>query len=190
MVRTTSSTSALCVLLAGCGAVFLASPWSSGANVGSVDAAQRDEPFDARLLAGPDGDEEPLPEQLAALQGCESPRTSGGSGTGGGAALSVHASLDLMTDESSVVVTGTVDSLRSCLDAESRSIVTVVSLATVAPIKSRDGSLTPDRLSLLVPGGNVGDYRLVVGGNPHFTVGERAVLFSSGDRGPEGGQRH
>ena len=64
-------TSALYPLLALLGAVLLLGSWSSGANLGSVDAARPDEPFDVRLLAGPDDDEEPSPEQLAALERLE-----------------------------------------------------------------------------------------------------------------------
>ncbi len=52
MGRTASPALALYVLLAVCGAVLLASPWASGGNIASVDAARPHEAFDVRLLAG------------------------------------------------------------------------------------------------------------------------------------------
>ncbi|MFQ6020058.1 MAG: matrixin family metalloprotease, partial [Dehalococcoidia bacterium] len=114
----------------------------------------------------------------AAAPACSPPRTAGGSETGGGSALMVPASLEGMTDESHRIVTGTVQSLRSCLNSEGASIITEVVLTPERHPKAPDGPVAlGTKVTILVPGGRFGDSRLTVGTSPEFNVGERVVVF-------------
>ena len=114
----------------------------------------------------------------AAAQVCSVPRTAGRSDTGGGSALMVAVSLDEMTDESARIVVGTVQSLRSCLSKDGRSIMTEVVLTPERHLKAPDGPPAPGtKVTILVPGGRFGDFRLVVGTSPEFSVGERVVVL-------------
>lgn len=106
--------------------------------------------------------------------GCEAPRTTGTSQTEGAGALMVSTSLDDLTDGSDLVVVGRVERLQSCYTGVD-NIVTLVSIALDDVLKFTDVPSGP--LTVEVPGGVIGDFRLAVGTSPEFTVGERAVLF-------------
>ena len=128
------------------------------------------------------GDALQVPDEASsgsgAAQTCSVTRSARGSDTGGGSALMVPVSLDEMTDESALIVTGTVKSLRSCLSKDGRSIITEVVLATERHLKALGRPPAPGtKVTILVPGGRFGDFHLVVGTSPEFSVGERVVVF-------------
>lgn len=109
---------------------------------------------------------------------CGPMQTSGSSGTHGGGGLMIPVTLDQVTDESSVVVVGTVTSFQSCTRGTPGSIFTLVTVAPEQVLKGAAGKAV--RLS--VPGGSYGGYGLGVGTSPEFTAGERTVVFA----GPQG----
>ena len=116
-------------------------------------------------------------QALPAAERCEPARTSGSSHTAGAGGLMLASGLDAMTDESDLVLVGTVRQLQSCL-VEGGSVVTLVSIAPEQWLKG-DGALVglEPWVTLTIRGGVFGRYRLAVGTSPEFTVGERAVLF-------------
>ena len=122
-------------------------------------------------------------QALPAAERCEPARTSGSSHTAGAGGLMLASGLDAMTDESDLVLVGTVRQLQSCL-AEGGSVVTLVSIAAEQWLKG-DGALggLEPWVTLRIRGGVFGQYRLAVGTSPEFTVGERAVLFLRDEAG-------
>lgn len=109
---------------------------------------------------------------------CETERTYGSSHTAGGGGLMARVSPAEMTGRSSRIVMGTVERLQGCLTNGGSSIVTLVSIAPEQVLKGGEMEDASDGLvTVIVPGGDYGDYRLNVGTSPEFTVGERVVIF-------------
>src|SRR5512134_1316351 len=80
---------------------------------------------------------------------CGPLHTSGTSGTHGGGALMVPVTLNEITDQSSLVIVGTVTGFQSCGGNQPRSIRTYV---TVTPERVLKGNATRT-LRFVVPGG-------------------------------------
>src|SRR3990170_391354 len=94
---------------------------------------------------------------------CEAPRASGSSHTAGPGGLMLPSTLDQMTDESDLVLVGTVQSLQNCLDGGGASIVTFVSIASNQLLKGNAAAAASGRsITLNVPGGSFGRYWLAV----------------------------
>jgi len=129
--------------------------------------------FDAR--SGDAGSALPL-SQPHETPRCEAPRLSGSSQTGGPGGLMVPLTLDALTDEADLIVTGRVQRLQSCII--NRDIATLVSIAPESLLKERlQQPLGAGFVTITVPGGTFGGYRLAVGTSPDFTVGEHVVAF-------------
>ena len=86
--------------------------------------------------------------------------------------------LDQMTDESDLVLVGTVKSFQSC---RRHGPVEAVTLVTVAPEATLKGRAPGSEVKVTVEGGRVSRYRLVSGLSPEFSAGERVVLFLKDD---------
>lgn len=102
-------------------------------------------------------------------------------------------SLPELLDLSQTVVAGEVLDTQSSWTPDRRQIFTTVTLRTDRRFKGGDASLVRFR----VPGGTVGDTRLLVTHSPQFSVGERALVFLAGESGRlprvvagEAGKRH
>src|SRR3990172_136684 len=109
---------------------------------------------------------------------CDSPRTIGSSHTAGAGGLMLTTNLDQMTDESDLVLVGTVKSFQSCRSHGPVEAVTRVAIAPEATLKGR----TPgSEVKVTVEGGRVGRYWLLSGLSPEFSAGERVVLFLKDD---------
>lgn len=107
----------------------------------------------------------------------------------------LHAppSLSELLDRSQTVVAGEVLDLQSSWTPDRRQIFTTVTLRTDRRFKGGETSMVRFR----IPGGTVGDTRLLVTHSPQFSVGERALVFLSGESGRlprvvagEAGKRH
>ena len=109
---------------------------------------------------------------------CESPRALGSSHTAGGGGVMTLVTLADMTADSNLIVEGTVMQLQSCTREGGPSIVTLVSIAPHQVIQAA-GSIEASEglVTIVVSGGEFGDYRLNVGTSPEFTVGEQVVVF-------------
>lgn len=102
-------------------------------------------------------------------------------------------SLPELLDRSQTVVAGEVMDLQSSWTPDRRQIFTTVTLRTDRRFKGGETSMVRFR----IPGGTVGDTRLLVTHSPQFSVGERALVFLSGESGRlprvvagEAGKRH
>lgn len=102
-------------------------------------------------------------------------------------------SLPELLDRSQTVVAGEVLDTQSSWTPDRRQIFTTVTLRTDRRFKGGEASLVRFR----IPGGTVGDTRLLVTHSPQFSVGERALVFLSGQSGRlphvvagEAGKRH
>lgn len=93
-------------------------------------------------------------------------------------------STEQLADRSSAVIVADVISVTPRLDA-GEGIITEVRLAPVRNLKGASGST----LVLRIPGGKIGELELVVTETPHFTAGERVVVFLDGSRQVFGGSR-
>jgi hypothetical protein len=106
---------------------------------------------------------------------CEPVRREGTSHTSGAGGLMQGLDVDQLTDESDLVVRGTVESLQTC---RSRGDVTFVTLVSIAPAELFKAKRLPESgLVVGVPGGRHGDVELSVGTSPEFAVGEQVVAF-------------
>lgn len=92
---------------------------------------------------------------------------------GSDAAVPPMALSDLVA-ASEAVVYGRVTSLDSHWDDSHRAIYTTV---VIQPIEYMKGDLGPDAMKIEMPGGVVGDMRLVVSDMPEFELEEEVVLF-------------
>lgn len=102
-------------------------------------------------------------------------------------------SLPDLLDRSQTVVAGEVLDTQSSWTPDRRQIFTTVTLRADRRFKGGEASLVRFR----IPGGTVGDTRLLVTHSPQFSVGERALVFLSGESGRlprvvagEAGKRH
>lgn len=136
-----------------------------------------------------------------AASGAEPPSREGQQRGGGHAhvagegARSLYAppSLPELLDRAQTVVAGEVLDMQSSWTPDRRQIFTTVTLRTDRRFKGGGNSLVRFR----IPGGTVGDTRLMVTHSPQFSVGERALVFLSGESGRlprvvagEAGKRH
>lgn len=101
--------------------------------------------------------------------------------------------LSELVDNSDAIVAGEVLDMRSAWTADRREIFTTVTLRTERSFKGTARNLVRFR----VPGGTVGDTRMIVTHSAQFIVGERALVFLSGESGRlphvtagEAGKRH
>ena len=98
--------------------------------------------------------------------------------------LPAHASLVLALDLPTMVTradhVAVVDvvSVKSGWDARHEQILSTVDLVVVESWKG--GAASGSHLTVVQPGGTVGDLTQVVHGITHFTAGERAVVFLAG----------
>jgi len=102
-------------------------------------------------------------------------------------------SLDELVERSDTIVSGEVLDMRSEWTADRGQIFTTV---TLRPDRRFKGS-GQDLVRFRIPGGTVGDVQLMVTHSPVFAVGDKALVFLTGDRGPlprvvggEAGKRH
>ena len=102
-------------------------------------------------------------------------------------------SLDELVERADTIVAGEVMDMRSAWTADRREIFTTVTLRPDRRFKGGERSLIRFR----IPGGTVGDTRLMVTHSPGFAIGEQALVFLAGDSGRlprvvagEAGKRH
>ncbi len=98
-----------------------------------------------------------------------------------------------MVERADTIVAGEVLDMRASWSADRSEIFTTVIFRPDRRFKSGEQSLIRFR----VPGGTVGDTRLMITHSPVFSVGERALVFLRGDSGRlprvvagEAGKRH
>ena len=98
-----------------------------------------------------------------------------------------------LVERADTIVAGEVMEMRSAWTADRREIFTTVTLRPDRRFKGGDGSLIRFR----IPGGAVGDTRLMVTHSPGFAIGEQALVFLAEDGGRlprvvggEAGKRH
>ena len=98
-----------------------------------------------------------------------------------------------LVENSDTIVAGEVLDMRSAWTADRREIFTTVTLRTERSFKGTARNLVRFR----VPGGTVGDTRMIATHSAQFSVGERALVFLSGESGRlphvtsgEAGKRH
>ena len=102
-------------------------------------------------------------------------------------------SLEELVEQSDTIVAGEVLEMRSAWTADRRVIFTTVTLRPDRRFKGGERSLIRFR----IPGGTVGDTRLMVTHSPVFAIGEQALVFLAGASGRlpsvvagEAGKRH
>ena len=101
--------------------------------------------------------------------------------------------LSELVENSDTIVAGEVLDMRSAWTADRREIFTTVTLRTDRRFKGAGRNLVRFR----VPGGTVGDTRMTATHSAQFMVGERALVFLTGESGRlprvtsgEAGKRH
>ena len=101
--------------------------------------------------------------------------------------------LDELVERADTIVAGEVLDMRSAWTADRRSIFTTVTLRPDWRFKGGERSLIRFR----IPGGTVGDIRLMVTHSASLAIGEQALVFLAGDSGRlprvvagEAGKRH
>ena len=101
--------------------------------------------------------------------------------------------LSELVERSDTIVAGEVLDMRSAWTADRREIFTTVTLRTERNFKGSTRNLVRFR----IPGGTVGDTRMIATHSAQFMVGERALVFLSGESGRlsrvtagEAGKRH
>ncbi len=101
--------------------------------------------------------------------------------------------LSELLERSDTIVAGEVLDMRSARTADRREIFTTVTLRTERSFKGAVRNLVRFR----IPGGTVGDTRMIATHSAQFMVGERALVFLSGESGRlsrvtagEAGKRH
>ena len=101
--------------------------------------------------------------------------------------------LSELVDRSDTIVAGEVLDMRSAWTADRREIFTTVTLRTERNFKGAARNLVRFR----IPGGTVGDTRMIATHSAQFMMGERALVFLSGESGRlsrvtagEAGKRH
>ena len=101
--------------------------------------------------------------------------------------------LSTLVERSDTIVAGEVLDMRSAWTADRREIFTTVTLRTDRNFKGAARNLVRFR----IPGGTVGDTRMIATHSAQFMMGERALVFLTGDSGRlprvtagEAGKRH
>ena len=102
-------------------------------------------------------------------------------------------SLEELVERSDTIVAGEILDMRSSWSVDRREIFTTVTLRPDRRFKGGERSLIRFR----IPGGTVGDTRLMVTHSPAFAIGEQALVFLTGQSGRlprvvarEAGKRH
>lgn len=98
-----------------------------------------------------------------------------------------------LVEKADTIVAGEVLDMRSAWTADRREIFTTVTLRTERSFKGAPRNLVRFR----IPGGTIGDTRMIATHAARFTMGERALVFLTGDSGRlpyvtsgEAGKRH
>jgi hypothetical protein len=94
-------------------------------------------------------------------------------------ALILRKSPEQLTLEAESVVVAAVENVQPRFTASLESIETVVTLRVEQAVTGT----APARVTLILPGGAIGDLRVMVGGIPNFWPAERALLFLRDVRG-------
>lgn len=101
--------------------------------------------------------------------------------------------LSELVERSDTIVAGEVLDMRSAWTADRREIFTTVTLRTERSFKGTARNLVRFR----IPGGTVGDTRMIATHSAQFLMGERALVFLTGESGRlprvtagEAGKRH
>lgn len=101
--------------------------------------------------------------------------------------------LSELVEDADSIVAGEVLDMRSAWTADRREIFTTVTLRAERSFKGSPRNLVRFR----IPGGTVGDTRMIATHSAQFVVGERTLVFLSGDSGRlprvtagEAGKRH
>ncbi len=89
-------------------------------------------------------------------------------------ALVIKLSLDQLAAGADSVVVGTVVELTSRWNADRSHIETLVTISVEERLKGAPGDV---RVTITVPGGQVGEIREMVSDTPGFQVGERVAVF-------------
>jgi hypothetical protein len=108
-------------------------------------------------------------------EGCDPWRTRGNADTGGGSALMGAATLDGLTDRSSVIVSGVVLRHRGCWTGS--GFTTEIEIAVGDVLKRSVGAVGSGTVLVTVPGGRVGSLQEGSGFSPEFRTGEQTLLF-------------
>jgi hypothetical protein len=96
------------------------------------------------------------------------------------ASLLLAMSLGELMNAADRIVVGSVVSVSAAWDVQHRRIVSTIEVDIEENWKGPAASSR--RVSIVQPGGNVGDIEMTVGGMPNFSVGEKSVLFLQGQR--------
>lgn len=96
-----------------------------------------------------------------------------------GATTLIPADVGELSRDARAIVLGRVAAIEARWTADRRGIETLVTLEADTYLK---GALGPS-VQFLVPGGELGRFQNIVVGAPHFTEGERVIVFL-GARGP------
>jgi hypothetical protein len=98
------------------------------------------------------------------------------------ASLMVVMDLDELTGEADRIVVASVLSVRGEWDSKRTRIVSRIELQVEEAWKGEVGG--DGRLTIVQPGGTVGDVEMTVHGMPRFSAGERSLLFLAGRTRP------
>jgi hypothetical protein len=96
-----------------------------------------------------------------------------GMGASAGSTSMIATDLAEISREARAIALGRVVAVDGRLAGDRRRIETLVTLEAESYLKGALGA----RVQFLVPGGEFGRYRQLVVGAPHFTVGQRIVVF-------------
>jgi hypothetical protein len=78
------------------------------------------------------------------------------------------------------IVVGTVSSMSAAWDLQHRRIISTIEVDIEESWKGP--AVANQRITIVQPGGCVGDMEMTVGGMPSFSMGEKSVLFLQGQR--------
>jgi hypothetical protein len=104
----------------------------------------------------------------------------------GRAAASLVLAMDItdLTQRADHIAVADVVSVRSDWDAQHKKIITMIDLQVVESWKG--GAAPASHITVLQPGGTVGDITMKVFGVPEFTQGERSLFFLRGNQAAAG----
>jgi hypothetical protein len=88
-------------------------------------------------------------------------------------------SLGELVNEADRIVVGSVVAIDAAWDVQHRRIISTIEVDVE---ESWKGSATSRRITIVQPGGSVGEMEMTVQGMPSFSAGERSVLFLQGQR--------
>ena len=95
------------------------------------------------------------------------------------ATIIVPLSEDALVEDAAAIVVGRVGTIRGGYDHRRATIFTNITVALEEIIK---GTIADGQITLRQPGGSFGDLHAWIMGSPHFTVGEKVLLFLRVDR--------